>query len=164
MATDAQIRAQARYDKAHTQQIVFKLNRTTYADILAKLKDVENRQGYVKELIRKDIRGSSPILSLDAIRYLVCPVAKKYNLHTIYIFGSYARGEAAPDSDVDLMIDGDDIGNAGRYFSIVREFQEALGKEADVVMEKAARSSRSRASERFLSHFERDKILIYERV
>ena len=45
MISDAQMKAQSRYDKTHTRQILFKLNRTTDADVLAKLEDVENRQG-----------------------------------------------------------------------------------------------------------------------
>ena len=55
MATEAQKRANAKYDKANTKQIIMKLNLTTDADILARLDSVENRQGYIKSLIRKDI-------------------------------------------------------------------------------------------------------------
>lgn len=55
MASDAQIRAQMKYDKKNTRQIMFKFNLTTDADILKKLDSVENRQGYVKELIRRDL-------------------------------------------------------------------------------------------------------------
>ena len=55
MATPAQAKAQARYDKANTKQVMLKLNRNTDADILAKLAEVGNVQGYIKQLIRKDI-------------------------------------------------------------------------------------------------------------
>lgn len=55
MATPAQAKAQARYDKANTKQVMLKLNRNTDADILAKLTEVGNVQGYIKQLIRKDI-------------------------------------------------------------------------------------------------------------
>lgn len=33
------------------------------------------------------------------------PIAKKYNLRAVYLFGSCARGEANRDSDIDLLID-----------------------------------------------------------
>lgn len=46
---------QSRYDAAHTQQIKLKLNRKTDADILARLAEEKNKQGYIKALIRKDI-------------------------------------------------------------------------------------------------------------
>lgn len=55
MATDAQRRAQAKYDATNTKQVMLKLNRTTDADILAKLAEVDNVQGYIKQLIRRDI-------------------------------------------------------------------------------------------------------------
>lgn len=55
MTTKAQLKAQAKYDKANTKQVMLKLNRTTDADILAKLAEVDNVQGYIKQLIRRDI-------------------------------------------------------------------------------------------------------------
>lgn len=55
MATQAQLKAQAKYDKANTKQIMLKLNRTTDADILERLAEVGNVQGYIKQLIRRDI-------------------------------------------------------------------------------------------------------------
>ena len=47
--------AQSAWDKAHTTQVVLKLNNNTDADILAKLAEVESKQGYIKQLIRTDI-------------------------------------------------------------------------------------------------------------
>lgn len=59
MATDAQKRAAAKYDRMHTRQIVLKLNVHTDADVLQRLDSVDNRQGYIKRLVREDIaRGS----------------------------------------------------------------------------------------------------------
>lgn len=55
MVSEAQIRAQARYDKTHTKGVYLKLNLQSDKDIIEKLGAVENRQGYIKDLIRKDI-------------------------------------------------------------------------------------------------------------
>ena len=55
--TDAQKRAVERYDGENTVQIKMKLNIKTDADILQRLSEVGNKQGYIKELIRKDISG-----------------------------------------------------------------------------------------------------------
>ena len=49
--------ADARYDSTHTRQIKLKLNLKTDADILEKLDSVDSKQGYIKELIRKDIKA-----------------------------------------------------------------------------------------------------------
>lgn len=55
MASESQKRASSKYDKKNTRQITFKFNLTTDKDILDKLDRVDNRQGYVKALIRQDM-------------------------------------------------------------------------------------------------------------
>lgn len=52
---EARDRAIAKYDAANTVQIKMKLNKKTDADILKRLEEVENKQGYLKALIRADI-------------------------------------------------------------------------------------------------------------
>ena len=49
------ISPQARYDAKATIQFKMKLNKKTDADILAQLERVENKQGYIKALIRADL-------------------------------------------------------------------------------------------------------------
>lgn len=58
MTTEAQKRAQKKYDEANKDKwrmIHLKLNRETDADIIQKLEEVENIQGYIKKLIRADL-------------------------------------------------------------------------------------------------------------
>ena len=56
MATkEAKIRAQAKYDKDHTKGIYLKLNKETDADIIGYLEEVENVQGLIKSLIRREM-------------------------------------------------------------------------------------------------------------
>ena len=54
-STESQIRASVKYNKENTVQISLKLNRTTDADLIESLNRVANKQGYIKELIRRDI-------------------------------------------------------------------------------------------------------------
>ena len=56
MATEAQKRATAKYDSTNTVQIKLKLNKTTDDDIITRLNKVDNKQGYIKSLIRNDIK------------------------------------------------------------------------------------------------------------
>lgn len=56
MQTEAQKRAKAKYDKKNCIQFLMKLNRNTDADIINKLESVDNKQGYIKSLIRKDLK------------------------------------------------------------------------------------------------------------
>lgn len=57
--SDAQKRASAKYDAANTVQFKMKLNKTSDADILSHLETVGNKQGYIKELIRDDIKSGN---------------------------------------------------------------------------------------------------------
>lgn len=59
MATEAQIKAQKKYDAANTQQVHLKLNRRTDEDVLARLDEVPSKQGYIKMLIREDLERAA---------------------------------------------------------------------------------------------------------
>lgn len=62
MITDAQKRAQKKYDEANKgkfKNIALKLNKESDKDIIDKLAEVESMQGYIKDLIRKDLKGGS---------------------------------------------------------------------------------------------------------
>ena len=162
MITEAKRQANAKYDRSHTKAILLKLNKQTDSDILALLENKDNRQGYIKELIRSDLRGNADTLSRESIIYLIKPVAKKYKLDKVYLFGSYARGEARIDSDIDLMIEGGEFRSLLDLVSLQNAFKTALGKEVDVVEQSSMQSDDSRSGRRFKSHFERDKVLLYE--
>lgn len=47
--------SQDKYDKANTVQFKMKLNKKWDKEIIEKLNSVDNKQGYIKELIRADI-------------------------------------------------------------------------------------------------------------
>lgn len=55
MQTQAKKEGDARYKKAHTTTVLLRFFHTTDADILTKLAAVENKNGYIKQLIREDI-------------------------------------------------------------------------------------------------------------
>ena len=59
MATEAQRRATKKYDAQNTKQYHLKLNVKTDADIIRRLEEVESIQGYIKNLIRDDMRRAT---------------------------------------------------------------------------------------------------------
>ena len=59
MASEAQRRAVAKYDKENTTQIKFKLNKKTDADIIEYLKTIENRSQWFKDIVRAEIKGDT---------------------------------------------------------------------------------------------------------
>lgn len=54
-ATKAEKRAIAKYQKANIHQVKFGINKATEPDLLAWLESKENKQGYLKALIRADM-------------------------------------------------------------------------------------------------------------
>lgn len=48
-----------KYNKANTVQVPIRLNKNTDADILEHLESVQSKQGYIKELIRRDMKNRS---------------------------------------------------------------------------------------------------------
>ena len=163
MATEAQRKASAKYDKEHTKSMLFKFNTTNDADILAKLDAVGNKQGYIKSLIREDISGHGSVLSTDAIRLMILPVAQKYGITKATLFGSYARGEATEGSDIDILIECDSIRNMKDYLALEEGLRSAIGKKVDLVMADALRSENTRAARRLIEHIEKDQVIVYER-
>ena len=96
------------------------------------------------------------ILSIDEIREKIRPICEQYKIEKVWLFGSYARGEASEDSDVDLHIKAPKgiglFGLGGLY----ADLEEALGKEIDLI---------TRIPEEykiFKKYVERDEILLYD--
>lgn len=55
--TEKKLTPQQRYDAKTARGVYLKLNKVTDADILAKLETVPSMQGYIKSLIRADIKS-----------------------------------------------------------------------------------------------------------
>ncbi|MBR4947184.1 MAG: nucleotidyltransferase domain-containing protein [Clostridiales bacterium] len=101
------------------------------------------------------------VYTLDEISERIAPVAKKYNIPKVYIFGSYARGEANPDSDVDLMIE---VGNLRglEVIGALEEFKNALNKPVDLITTRSLTQERAQIySKVFIENLENDRRLIY---
>ena len=72
------------------------------------------------------------VFSIDDIVKLVKPVAGKYGVNAIYLFGSYARGEADENSDLDFLVFGGDGFKLTKIFALAEELREVLKKDVDV--------------------------------
>ena len=68
-------------------------------------------------------------------------IAAKHGVSSVRVFGSMARGEGEPDSDVDLLVEVD--GPTTPWFpgGLVAELEELLGRRVDVVEPDAIRES-----------------------
>ena len=57
MATEAQSKASDKYNKENTLCVLLRLNFSTDRDVIQKLESVPSKMGYIKELIRKDMKN-----------------------------------------------------------------------------------------------------------
>ena len=73
--------------------------------------------------------------SIEEITCRVSPVAKKYGLPAVFLFGSYARGEATAESDIDLLVDlsGTGIDSLLKLGGLYSDLEEALETSIDLV-------------------------------
>lgn len=64
-------------------------------------------------------------------------IAAKHGAYNIRIFGSVARGEAGPDSDIDLLIDSGPTTSSWFPAGLILELEELLGRRVEVVTERS---------------------------
>jgi predicted nucleotidyltransferase len=72
------------------------------------------------------------IHTIDDLKLLVAPVAEKYGVAKVYLFGSMARGDHDDDSDYDFCIDAGEIRGSklGGFFI---DLKEAVGREIGLI-------------------------------
>lgn len=67
------------------------------------------------------------------ISVAVSRVLSRYDVREAYLFGSFARGEQTPDSDIDLRLVYGDSMTFGTLYEISLELEEELGREVEIV-------------------------------
>lgn len=72
------------------------------------------------------------VLSMDEITNIVRSLLKKYHAEYALLFGSYARGEATPESDIDIIIVGGEQFIPRNIFALAEDLRELSGRSADV--------------------------------
>jgi predicted nucleotidyltransferase len=77
----------------------------------------------------------------EAIQRLVAarPELATLGVRSLDLFGSVARGEAGPASDVDLLVDFDKPIGLFHFFRVQRRLEEILGCRVDLVMRDAVK-------------------------
>ena len=75
---------------------------------------------------------SVDILKIDEIADIIKPIIQKYNIAEVYLFGSYARNEASPESDIDFLVFGGEKFRLTDIFAFAEELRRVLDKKIDV--------------------------------
>ena len=90
------------------------------------------------------------IYTLDEIKKRVFPVIQKYNIPAMYLFGSYARGEATEESDLDFLVDttGTNLTSLLSLGALYCDLEEVFQKSIDLITVRSVRQNAETESER----------------
>lgn len=104
--------------------------------------------------------------TIDEIRKMIEPVAIEYELPAVYLFGSYARGEANDDSDIDIMIDDENSYKFQKMFGFGGLFEDLMNtfnKKIDIVFINGLMERDGKAGDYMRSTILSERVLIYDR-
>jgi len=104
------------------------------------------------------------VYTIEQIKERIVPVAQKYNLPAVYLFGSYARGEATEKSDIDFLVDktGTSIRGLFALGGLYNDLSEAVNKEISLVTTDALEQKHVKEeSPWFIENLNKDKVRIH---
>lgn len=103
------------------------------------------------------------VYQLNDLKAIMAPIFRRHGVTRAFLFGSYARGDATADSDVDIKIDGG-IKSLFGMGALYQDLTEALQKPVDLVttgaLEHEANADRTA---RFRENIRKDERIVYEK-
>ena len=90
----------------------------------------------------------------NKVENAIIDFAKKYNLSKVILFGSRARGDNSPRSDIDLAVEGGDVIN----------FKLAIDEEIPTLLMFDVVNLAENLNEKFLTEIQRDGVILYEKI
>ena len=120
----------SKFNKNNYKMYQFRVKKND-KELIDYLDKKENRNSYILSLINEDI--NKKVYSLKEIKRIIKPILNKYGINDIYLFGSYARGEAKSNSDIDIYCDKGNIKTLIDQGELEEELESALNKEVDII-------------------------------
>lgn len=109
---------------------------------------------------------SDKIYTIEEIRDKIQPIAKKYNLKKVSLFGSYARREATANSDLDFYIvesKNSYDGISWAMGAVYSDFENALDKSVDIVSAQSIKEGWNKWYVRLLfKNIKDDEVVLYD--
>ena len=118
-----------------------------------KLKELKKEEDELRRILNAIDRNAlkKEIYEIIDLIVITRPVFRSFNLKEVYIFGSYAREEANPSSDINILIDN----TSKPIDDLIYKLEKATGKDVDIV------TSSSKIPTEIMKNIEEEKILIY---
>ena len=160
MKKNVLINLRVEQDLKESFQSIAEKNGYTMSEVLqASMKEIVRRGDIPYYLSSKLPRKNRSIISIPEIKRLLetALVVNGYEdkVKSVSLFGSYAKGKASPSSDIDLLIDCEDM-TLMSLAGLESDLKEAFQKDVDVV-------TATSLSPYFEKVVNKEKIVIYER-
>jgi predicted nucleotidyltransferase len=97
-------------------------------------------------------------MTIDEIKNIVTPIVSPYPINRVILFGSYARGEASTQSDVDLIIDSEGRLSAFDYFGVIGMIVKKMPTKVDVLELREINTQST-----MYNNINKEGVVIYER-
>lgn len=97
------------------------------------------------------------MISSTDISTAVSRVLARYDVREAYLFGSFARGEQTPDSDIDLRLVCGNTMTFGALLELSHELEKKLGRKVDIVTNPPEHMRPA-----FRNNLEQDEVRLYE--
>lgn len=97
------------------------------------------------------------MVSLAGISSAASRMLVQYDVSEAYLFGSFARGEQTPDSDIDLRLVCGNTMTSGTLYELSHELEKELGRKVDIVTNPPEHMRPA-----FRKSIEQDEVRIYE--
>ncbi|MCM1537114.1 MAG: nucleotidyltransferase domain-containing protein [bacterium] len=95
--------------------------------------------------------------TIDEIRTKAMPIAIRYGVDTLSLFGSYARGEADEKSDLDFLIQKGNMKGLLSYCGMIADLEDVFQCHVDLVVKSAIKDKQ------FLEAIGKDEVKLYAR-
>ena len=92
--------------------------------------------------------------TIEELKSIINPIARKYGIAKVYLFGSVARGDANENSDIDLRIDKGSLKGLFALGGFYNEVSEVLGVKIDVL-------TTNSLDKEFLDEIKNEEVLLY---
>lgn len=92
--------------------------------------------------------------SIEELKNIITPIAKQHGVASVSIFGSYSRGTASMDSDLDLKIEKGELCSLFQLSAFRLAVEDALNLSVDLITSEAS-------DKNFLDMITKEEVLLY---
>ena len=95
------------------------------------------------------------VYSIDEISRIAVPIAKEHRAAALTLFGSYARGEATSESDLDFVIRRGEVRTLFQLGGLQEALSQAFHKKVDILIDDSLEPA-------FRKSIKNDEVMLYD--